>query len=130
MNAQILCTLLSQRLGTDPKKFEVRGQEVVFYDKDEGVNKPAGSPHYSEWDTPENSAIVEDVINNYKALEAAYLVDQANEKTDEEILTRLKEIDLKSIRSMREWMVAQPGAPTFIKDFEIEAADERAELKK
>jgi hypothetical protein len=51
MDADILCTLLAQRI--PPEQFQVHGEEVVFYDKDEGVNKPAGSSHESPYDTPE-----------------------------------------------------------------------------
>ena len=63
--------------GLDGTKVQVRGQEVIFYDKDEGVNKPIGSPHYSEFDTPANRAIVADVIANYNTLAAAYVASEA-----------------------------------------------------
>lgn len=41
---------------------------------------------------------------------------------------RLAEIDLKSIRSIREWVAKQPDAPEFIKTYEAEAVAERAKL--
>jgi hypothetical protein len=113
MDANNLCMFLAQRIPAE--QFQIHGLEVWWMSKD--------------YDTPENSAIVEDVIANYDTLEAAYLADEAAKIAAEEIKTKLKEIDLKSIRSMREWVAAQPDAPAYIKDFEIEAADERIKLK-
>lgn len=40
----------------------------------------------------------------------------------------LAEIDLKSIRSLREYVASLQDAPKFIKDFEAEAATVRAKL--
>ncbi len=40
----------------------------------------------------------------------------------------LKDIDVSSIRSIREWVVKQPDAPQFLKDYEIKAAEERMKL--
>jgi len=60
MNANILCTLLAQR--TPPEQFQVWGTEVHWM-----------SPEY---DTPENQAIVADVIANYDTLAAEYEVSQ------------------------------------------------------
>ncbi len=34
----------------------------------------------------------------------------------------LKDIDVSSIRSIREWVVKQPDAPQFLKDYEIKVA--------
>ena len=70
MKAEILCQLLAQRI--PPEQFRLRGLEVVFFDPEQN-NKPAGSPNESPYDTPENRAIVQDVINNYEALKAEYL---------------------------------------------------------
>jgi len=42
----------------------------------------------------------------------------------------LAEIDLKSIRSLREYIAAKEDAPEFIKNYEAEAALERQKLKK
>lgn len=39
----------------------------------------------------------------------------------------LREIDLLSIRSIREYIVSQPGASQFIKDRETEAVNKRSE---
>jgi hypothetical protein len=40
----------------------------------------------------------------------------------------LKEIDLKSIRSMREWIAKQPDAPAYLTTYEAEATAEREKL--
>jgi hypothetical protein len=42
----------------------------------------------------------------------------------------LLSIDAASIRSIREWLSAQPGAPQFIKDHEKNAQTERKKLQK
>jgi hypothetical protein len=41
----------------------------------------------------------------------------------------LREIDIASIRSMREWIAAQPTAPAVLKNHELAVQDERAKLK-
>lgn len=41
----------------------------------------------------------------------------------------LREIDIASIRSLREWLVTQPGAPEFIVQHETEAKLEREKLR-
>lgn len=51
-------------------------------------------------------------------------VAAANDQTK----ARLREIDLKSIRSLREWLAAREDAPEFIKTHEAEAIAERAKL--
>lgn len=43
---------------------------------------------------------------------------------------KLSEIDIKSIRSLREWVASQPGAPQHIKDYEAQAVAERVKLAK
>ena len=65
MDSNILCTLLAQRI--PPEQFQLHGLEVVFFDPDAN-NKPVDAPHESPYDTPENRAIVEDVIRNYDTL--------------------------------------------------------------
>lgn len=73
MKADILCTLLAQRIS--PEQFQVRGDKVVFFDPDKN-NKPCTASNESPYDTPENRAIVEDVIKNYASLKAAHLAKQ------------------------------------------------------
>ena len=69
MDANILCQLLAQRI--PPEQFQIRGEEVYFIDPDAN-NKPVDAPHTSPYDTPENRAVVADVIANYDTLAAAY----------------------------------------------------------
>jgi len=45
------------------------------------------------------------------------------------IKAKLADIDIKSIRSIREWVAKQSDAPQYAKDFEIMASTERAKLK-
>lgn len=51
--------------------------------------------------------------------------DEFNRSVDAE----LRELDLQSIRSLREWVAAQPSAPQFLKDFEASADAKRATRK-
>jgi len=60
MDTNILCTLIAQRI--PPEQFQLWGLEVHWMTH--------------EYDTPENKAIVADVIANYDTLEAAYIKSQ------------------------------------------------------
>ena len=78
MEANILCTLLAQRI--DPTQFHLEGLTVVLNVPDQN-NKPVDAPHESPYDTPENQAIVTDVIKNYDTLSvgiAEQIADVAN----------------------------------------------------
>lgn len=46
------------------------------------------------------------------------------------MMAALREIDIKSIRSMREYIASKPDAPQILKDHETAAQTERAKLKK
>lgn len=46
----------------------------------------------------------------------------------EEAKKKLAEIDLASIRSIREYVAAKADAPQFIKDYEVQAVAERGKL--
>ena len=59
MNANILCTLLAQRI--NPEYFQLWGLDIHWMKE--------------EYDTPENRAIVADVIANYPSLESTYLAE-------------------------------------------------------
>jgi hypothetical protein len=50
------------------------------------------------------------------------------EKVSAEAKAKLEKLDLKSIRSVREWVVKQPDAPLFLKDCEEQAVAERAKI--
>lgn len=114
MDRTILVQLLAQRIPAE--QFQLWGLDVHWMSE--------------EFDTPENSAIVADVINNFDALSAEYLALQTKEKAVAEIKAKLIEIDIKSIRSLREWIVKQPDAPAFIKTHAEEAVAEREKLIK
>ncbi|PKN35659.1 MAG: hypothetical protein CVU61_02220 [Deltaproteobacteria bacterium HGW-Deltaproteobacteria-19] len=66
-----------------------------------------------------------------KWIEDAVQVKAAEEaEAKAEAKARLHEIDLKSIRYLREWVAKQPGAPEFIKTYEADAIAERNKLSK
>lgn len=45
------------------------------------------------------------------------------------VVAKLAEIDIKSIRSLREYIAKLPDAPAFLKQLEADAAVERTKLK-
>lgn len=67
---------------------------------------------------------------DYKLVDGEWVLDDAviKARQEEEIKAKLAEIDLKSIRSIREWVAAQANAPQYVKDFEAEAVAERVKL--
>jgi hypothetical protein len=71
-----------------------------------------------------------DDIEFAEILEASKSPEQKTAEVNAPVVSRLSEIDLKSIRSLREWLVAQPDAPQFIIDLEATAMAERKKLKK
>ena len=88
METKILFNLIEQRLGAVPPKFTLHGQEVVFFDPDMN-NKTFDAPNESPYDTPENRAIVEDVIKNYDTLATEY-EDTAKSEVEAESLIQAK----------------------------------------
>jgi len=107
MQANILCTLLAQRI--NPEQFQLWGLDVHWMKE--------------EYDTPENRAIVADVIANYDTLAAQYEAEQEKIAFNKTIYAELDEIDKKSIRAIR------AGDTEYIVEFEAEAKAERAKLK-
>lgn len=47
-----------------------------------------------------------------------------------QVMAKLQEIDIKSIRAIREYIAAKADAPQFVKDHETAARAERAKIKK
>ena len=79
--------------------------------------------YQSSQDADYNEEIAEDHIDilTYRG-ETPELIGGALAKEE------LKQLDLASIRSMREWMAAQPSAPQILKDHEAQAIDARVIL--
>ena len=73
MQSNILCTLLAQRI--PPEQFQLHGLEVHWMDE--------------VFNTPENRAIVDDVIANYDALAIYEIAIKAWEKEIEEYDTTM-----------------------------------------
>lgn len=53
-----------------------------------------------------------------------------NKFFNQPVKSELELIDIKSVRSIREWLIKQPDCPEFLKTYENEAKAKRAELKK
>jgi hypothetical protein len=52
------------------------------------------------------------------------------EEENAPIIAKLAEIDIKSIRAIREYIASKSDAPQFSKDLEAQASVERAKLRK
>ena len=113
MDADILCQLLAKRI--PPEQFQVHGLDVRWMNE--------------AFDTEENRAIVREVTGNYGALSEAHLAGKHKAADNTAICAELAAIDLKSVRSIREWVVKQSDAPQFLKDHEGEAVNQRTKLK-
>ena len=74
MDANILCALLAQRIPSE--QFQLHGLDIHWMDE--------------AYNTPENRAIVADVIANYGPLEAAYLAEELAKKEMAEALQEAK----------------------------------------
>ena len=120
MKANTLCTLLAQRI--PPEQFQVRGDKVIFFDPDAN-NKLATAMPESPYDTPENRAIVEDVITNYGPLEAAYLAEELAEKEAAEALQTAKQQSL--VDNLPSWFLVNDAINNI-----ANLADAKAFIKK
>lgn len=54
--------------------------------------------------------------------------EQADVNIENDAKAKLNDIDLKSIRSIREYIASKPDAPQFIKDYEVQANAERSRI--
>ena len=70
-------------------------------------------------------------IPSLEELEAVWpdvQMEMEKDRTKTEAKALLNEIDLKSIRSIREWIALQPEAPQRTKDYEAQAISARTKL--
>lgn len=73
MDKNILRQLVAQQIPVDHFHFE--GDTLVFTDPEKN-SKPCTAPNESPYDTPENRAIVAEVIANYDTLAAEFVQQQ------------------------------------------------------
>jgi len=59
----------------------------------------------------------------------ADLVDAETQRISNQVVSELREIDIKSIRSLREYIAAKEDAPMFLKEYEVDAIEKRKNLK-
>lgn len=103
--------------GTEIFLDEVEGMDVYINGK--CISDDIGNPLFKH----ENGKIIE--IDTYKPQLEAYKKEQENAGVKSE----LEQIDIKSIRSIREWIAKQADAPEFLKQYESEATEKRKSLK-
>ena len=69
----------------------------------------------------------------YETLLEALIPEPTEEEIAEAISDQAKadlvDIDIKSIRTIREWLVAQPDIPQYLVDYEAEAIEKRTKIK-
>jgi len=69
----------------------------------------------------------------YETLLEALIPEPTEEEIAEAISDQAKadlvDIDIKSIRSIREWLVMQPDIPQYLVDYEAEAIEKRTKIK-
>ena len=88
-----------------------------------------------EQDTlPENnikymSCLVYDSITKSVIISEQLKTAYDKEQKNNVVKSELSGIDIKSIRSIREWIAKQSDAPQFIKDYEIQAQNKRKEIE-
>ena len=73
--------------------------------------------------TGEQRALAQAFVDSWGPREAA------EAQASEEAKGALKAIDLASVRALREYVAAQPGAPQRIKDLEQDAVTERGKIR-
>jgi len=78
--------------------------------------KPFTPEEEAEWDAKE-------------AEWEAGAADREAQIISDEAEAKLRELDLKSIRSIRECIAKKEDAPQFLKDYETQAVNERKKLK-
>lgn len=102
------------------KKLNPSSHVVIWLDTPDGVPYPKWDDAHSG-DKPSMKEC-EAVLDEVRA-------EIAKAKDAEEAKQNLIDIDLSSIRSIREWIAKHDDAPQYIKDYETQAIAERAKLK-
>ena len=100
---------------------------VVVYKKTNGV---AHDLQFKETPDKDDFVLIGiDVLPDIETLhDAEYLVQKYNDENNSSVKQTLAEIDLTSIRSLREWIVKQADAPQILIEKEAEAVAEREKL--
>ena len=94
-------------------------------------------------DVPTQTWLIQDKFETQEEIDA-YLADiaeqeaiaivQAEERAlqliSDQAIAKLMELDIKSIRSLREYIISKGDAPQYLTDYEAEAALEREKVKK
>ena len=102
-------------------------------------NPKTGEAIFSDKAAPWMGVAHEDAPAHERQMSSAFYVDGAwsvvayvpdLREAQAAIDAELREIDLASIRSMREYLAALPDAPQYLKDHESAAAAKRAERPK
>lgn len=111
-----------------PESLKAKGWLPVTEDS------PEYDPKTQRLDAPTFEVTADTVVQthpviNYTAEEIAGIEQAQKDVANAAINEKLAEIDLQSIRGLREWVVAQPGAPDSVVTCESEAVIERDKLK-
>ena len=69
-------------------------------------------------------------IAEQEALATAQAEERALQLISDQAIAKLRELDTKSIRSLREYIISKGDAPQYLTDYEAEAVIEREKVKK
>jgi len=107
---------------------------------DDGTERilPQDQHDYVDWVRAGNMPEIEAAGRFLSVIDGGIVVDpkredilaaEEKERRDADTKAKLQEIDIASIRSIREYIVKQPDAPQILKDHETQAIAQRDKLK-
>lgn len=100
---------------------------MITYKKTNGM---AHDLQFKEIPDPDDIIFPGDELPDIETLhDPSYVAERDKSLAEEQTKKNLTEIDIKSIRSIREMLAKMPDAPQFLKDYETQAIAERAKLK-
>ena len=105
-----------------------RVQKMRAYNLDKQLAEQQGKEYGTVYNDSE-SIPDEDKVTLGMMTQADY-DEKQKERENAQIKAELSEIDIKSIRSIREYISKQADAPEYLKQYENEATEKRLKIKK
>ena len=106
---------------------ENKAEKLHMYNLEKQLQEQRGKDFgtlYNDADSLPNKDKIKVGIMTQKEYDAKQI-----EAENAKIKGELYELDIKSIRSIREWIATQSDAPEFLKQYEAQAIEKRGELK-
>ena len=105
-----------------------RVQKIKAHNLDKQLAEQQGKEYGTVYNDAE-SLLDEDKVTLGLMTQTEY-DEKLKEQENAQIKAELSEIDIKSIRSIREYISKQANAPEYLKQYEIEATEKRLKIKK